>query len=67
MISISRSYGIEDPWTGSLLFFAAFAGLNVGALYAARRQHFGVSIVLSSFVVAILGFFSLLIFSGAGM
>ena len=67
MAAASRRYGIETPWLGLLLFLIAFCALDVAAAYAAQKRYYGVSIALSGFIVAMLGFVSLIAVAGVGM
>jgi hypothetical protein len=67
MLSSSARYGLEVPWLGSLLTFVALAGLEIGAAYAALKQHYAVAIGLGGFLAALLGLASILVLGGAGM
>ena len=67
MASDSRRYGIEVPWQSQLLWLLAFAGLEAGAIWAALRRLYGVSIGVSSFVVALLGIAALFVVAQIGM
>jgi len=60
-------YGIEVPWLSQLLWLLAFAGLEAGAIWTARRKLYGVSIAFSSFLVALLGLFALFAIAQIGM
>lgn len=67
MNSDSRRYGIEVPWRSQLLWLFAFAGLELGAISAARRRAYGLSVGISGFVVAILGIVALFVVAQVGM
>ena len=63
----SKRYGIEVPWLSQVLWLLAFAGLEAGAIWAARTKLYGVSIAISSFVVALLGIAALFAVAQIGM
>lgn len=66
MILESRRYGIEESWPSSFLTFLVFGALVAGGGYAALKRHYGIAIALGAFVVALLGFISLLVVGGVG-
>jgi hypothetical protein len=67
MAADDRRYGIEVPWLSQVLWLLAFAALEAIAVWAARRRLYGVSIALSSLVVALLGLFALFAVAQIGM